>query len=147
MLSALAGRTRAGGRGVGGPETVGIGDVRTGRHRPSGGMLGGDRRPCRSSDTHAPGEAMRRWHPPVATVLARRRWFARHLLAYAVGNALAVVVWSAVGLATGTWFPWPLLSLAGWGLLVHLHSWWAYGPASRMVTETTLPGPTPPGPS
>lgn len=78
----------------------------------------------------------------VQTVLARRRHVAAHLLVYSLANAVLVAVWLVGGLASGNWFPWPLLVLAGWGLVVQLHWWWAYGPLSRLISEEVLvPGP------
>jgi hypothetical protein len=49
-----------------------------------------------------------------------------------------VGVWFIAGAASGSWFPWPLISLAGWGLALQLHRWWAYGPLSRLVREEIL---------
>ena len=84
----------------------------------------------------------------VEAVLRRRRHVAVHLLLYAAANTVLVVVWLAMGLASGAWFPWPLLSLAGWGLVLQLHWWWAYGPLNRLVREEVLvrgaPRPGPP---
>jgi 2TM domain len=74
----------------------------------------------------------------VDTVLSRRRHVAVHLLVYATVNTLLVVVWLSAGLISGSWFPWPLLSLAGWGLALQLHWWWSYGPLSRLVREEVL---------
>lgn len=74
----------------------------------------------------------------VEAVLSRRRHVAVHLFVYAAINTVLVVVWLAMGLATGTWFPWPLLSLTGWGLALQLHWWWAYGPLNRLVREEVL---------
>lgn len=61
-----------------------------------------------------------------------------HLVVYALVNAVLVVVWLVGGVVSGAWFPWPLLSLAGWGLALQAHWWWAYGPLSRLVTEDVL---------
>jgi len=49
-----------------------------------------------------------------------------------------VVAWLIATLASSSWFPWPLLSLAGWGLALQLHRWWAYGPLNRPVREEVL---------
>ncbi|SFE86190.1 2TM domain-containing protein [Blastococcus tunisiensis] len=102
-----------------------------------------------ASGTRPPTAAHRPPHltAAVQTVLARRRHVTVHLLVYAVVNAVLVVVWLVAGLASGTWFPWPLLSLAAWGLALQLHWWWAYGPLSRLVREEILMrGAQPPGP-
>lgn len=77
--------------------------------------------------------------PTEATVLRRRRQFAVHLLVYALANAVGVLAWLVLGLVTGDWFPWPVVSLAVWGgVVLHLHAWWAYGGRSRLVSEETL---------
>lgn len=82
----------------------------------------------------------------VDTVLRRRRHVALHLFVYAGVNSVLGVVWLVGALASGSWFPWPLLSLAGWGLVLQLHWWWAYGPLSRLVREEVLiRGARPPG--
>jgi 2TM domain len=82
----------------------------------------------------------------VETVLRRRRHVAVHLFVYAAVNTVLVIVWFVSGLVSGSWFPWPLLSLAGWGLLLQLHWWWAYGPLNRLVREEVLVrGDRPPG--
>jgi 2TM domain len=72
------------------------------------------------------------------TVLDRRRHVAVHLLVYATANTVLVVAWLIAALASGSWSPWPLLSLAGWGLALQLHWWWAYGPLNRLVREEVL---------
>ena len=72
------------------------------------------------------------------TVLGRRRQVAVHLLVYALVNAVLVAAWLIGGLVSGDWFPWPLLSLAGWGLVLQAHWWWAYGPLNRLVREDVL---------
>jgi hypothetical protein len=72
------------------------------------------------------------------TVLDRRRHVAVHLLVYAAVNAVLVAAWLVAGVASENWFPWPLLVVAGWGLALQLHWWWAYGPLSRLVREEVL---------
>jgi len=95
--------------------------------------------------TSPPSSADRPEHLTTAMeiVLSRRRQVAVHLLVYAAVNALLVAVWLVAGFASGTWFPWPLLSLAGWGLALQLHWWWAYGPLSRLVREEVVVRGTP----
>ena len=46
--------------------------------------------------------------------------------------------WLVCGLVSGGWFPWPVLSLAGWGLALQAHWWWAYGPLNRLVSEEVV---------
>jgi hypothetical protein len=77
---------------------------------------------------------------PSAAVLRRRRYFFRHLLVYAVVNVLLVVAWLVAGMTTGTWFFWPVLVLVGWGLLLDVHAWWAYGRPDRTPARLR-PGP------
>ena len=86
----------------------------------------------------APGRRPGRPAGAVETVLRRRRHVAVHLIVYAVANALLVLLWIVAGASSGAWFPWPLLSLAGWGLVLQLHWWWAYGPLSRLVREEVV---------
>jgi 2TM domain len=103
--------------------------------------------------TDAPGlrppsaaEDRERLTTAMRTVLDRRRHVAVHLLVYAIVNVVLVVVWLVAGLASGSWFPWPLLSSAAWGLALELHWWWAYGPLSRLLREEVLVrGARPPG--
>lgn len=64
---------------------------------------------------------------PSTDTLRRRRHFFRHLLAYVAGNLVLLAVWLVVGVTTGSWFFWPVFVLAGWGLLLDVHAWRAYG--------------------
>lgn len=64
---------------------------------------------------------------PSTATLRRRRHFFRHLMAYVAGNLFLLVVWLVIGVATGSWFFWPVFVLAGWGLLLDAHAWRAYG--------------------
>jgi hypothetical protein len=68
---------------------------------------------------------------PSPGVLRRRRHFAWHLTFYVLVNVLLVVVWLVSGLTSDTWFFWPVFVLAGWGLLLDVHVWWAYGRPRR----------------
>jgi hypothetical protein len=69
------------------------------------------------------------------TVVRRRRYFVRHLLGYALVNVALVAVWVVVGATSGSWFFWPVFVLAGWGLLLDVHAWGAYGRPSRPGTD------------
>ena len=64
---------------------------------------------------------------PSTDTLRRRRHFFRHLMAYVAGNVVLLVVWLVVAVTTGSWFFWPVFVLAGWGLLLDVHAWRAYG--------------------
>ena len=78
------------------------------------------------TDLHA--EALRR--------LEKKRDFRGHLLAYTLVNALLWAIWGVVFSVTGTWFPWPLFALFGWGIGLAFHAWDAYG--RRPFTEEDI---------
>ncbi|MCF6734336.1 2TM domain-containing protein [Blastococcus sp. KM273129] len=63
---------------------------------------------------------------PSPAQMRRRRRFAHHLLVFATVNAALVVVWVVGALATGSWFPWPLVPVAVWGAVLRLHRRSAY---------------------
>lgn len=63
---------------------------------------------------------------PSPAVMRRRRRFAHHLLVFATVHAVLVLVWGAVAVATGSWFPWPLVTMAVWGAGLQLHRRSAY---------------------
>jgi hypothetical protein len=46
----------------------------------------------------------------------------KHLAAYISGSALMIMIWLAVGVATGAWYPWPLWPILGWGFGVWHHT-------------------------
>jgi hypothetical protein len=66
--------------------------------------------------------------PPV--VLRRRRRFFTHVIVFVAGAVLLTAAWLITGLATESWFYWPLFVLLGWALLLDLHAWWAYRPSA-----------------
>ena len=68
---------------------------------------------------------------PPPGILLRRRRFARHLVAYVAVNLLVVAAWLIVGVVADRWFFWPIVVLVGWGLVLDVHAWWAYGRPSR----------------
>ena len=51
-------------------------------------------------------------------------------MAFVAGNLVLLAVWLVVGVTTDSWFFWPVFVLAGWGLLLDVHAWRAYGPSS-----------------
>lgn len=52
--------------------------------------------------------------------------FKANLVSYLLVNLLIFVIWLVVAIAGGTWFPWFLFPLAGWGIGVALHGWSVY---------------------
>lgn len=60
--------------------------------------------------------------------LKRKREFQRHLLAYVLVNGLLWTIWGVVFAAGGTWFPWPVFPLVGWGIGLIFHAWETYRP-------------------
>ncbi|MCZ2860606.1 2TM domain-containing protein [Blastococcus sp. VKM Ac-2987] len=72
---------------------------------------------------------------PAPDVLRRRRRFAEHLLAYALVNTVLVVAWLVGALATGAWFPWPLVPLAVWGTALRVHRRAAYARRDEAVRD------------
>lgn len=70
--------------------------------------------------------------------LRQRQEFASHLIAYVTVNGLLVTIWFVIGVASGSWFPWPLFPIAGWGIGLVLHGWTVFGPPSRPITEESI---------
>lgn len=52
--------------------------------------------------------------------------FKANLISYVSVNLLIFVIWLVVALAGGTWFPWFLFPLLGWGIGVAFHGWSVY---------------------
>ncbi|MFI7588025.1 2TM domain-containing protein [Spongisporangium articulatum] len=48
--------------------------------------------------------------------LKRKQAFYRQLTTYLIVNAFLWVIWVISGLNGGSWFPWPIFPLLGWGL-------------------------------
>ena len=59
--------------------------------------------------------------------LAKKRDFRAHLLAYVLVNSFFWLIWGVVYSVTGTWFPWPVFPLFGWGIGLTFHAWDTYG--------------------
>ena len=49
--------------------------------------------------------------------------FKANLVSYLSVNLLIFIIWLVVALAGGTWFPWFLFPLVGWGIGVAFHGW------------------------
>ena len=65
----------------------------------------------------------------------RRRILQSHAVVYALVMALLVFIW----LTTGAGYFWPQWSIAGWGLLLALHAWFARGRPVGMLDRQTHP--------
>lgn len=59
--------------------------------------------------------------------LEKKREFHVHAAVFVVVNALFWLIWGVVYASTGSWFPWPLFPLGGWGIGLGFHAWHAYG--------------------
>jgi hypothetical protein len=75
--------------------------------------------------------------------LAARRIKARsefrgHLLVYAGVNTMLAVIWLVTALSAGSWFPWFVFPLTGWGIGVAAHAWTVYGSPSRPLTHEAI---------
>jgi hypothetical protein len=71
------------------------------------------------ADVELREEALRR--------LEKKRDFRAHLLAYVLVNAFLWLIWGVVYAVGGTWFPWPVFPLFGWGIGLTFHAWDTYG--------------------
>ena len=60
-------------------------------------------------------------HARVPTGLRSSPALRVHLGAFAVGNALAWLLWAALTVS-GPWYLWPLVPLVGWALMLALHA-------------------------
>jgi signal transduction histidine kinase len=69
------------------------------------------------------------------TGAVRRRLLQSHAVVYALVMALLVFIW----LTTGAGYFWPQWPIAGWGLLLALHAWFAGGRHRGMLATTTQP--------
>jgi Flp pilus assembly protein TadB len=63
-------------------------------------------------------EATRRRERHIAAARAGMRW---HLGGYVAGSLLMIVIWLAVGVSAGAWYPWPIWPILGWGIGVFGH--------------------------
>ena len=62
--------------------------------------------------------------------------FKWNLIAYVVVNIVIFVIWLVLALVgSGTWFPWFIFPLAGWGIGVAFHGWSVYGKRSKRHEE------------
>ena len=73
--------------------------------------------------------------PAADRAARRRRWLQSHAVVYALVMALLVFIW----LTTGANYFWPQWPIAGWGLLLALHAWFAGGRHRGMLAAETQP--------
>jgi uncharacterized membrane protein (DUF485 family) len=68
--------------------------------------------------------------------LKKKRDFRTHLLAYVLVNAFFWLIWGVIlTAADGTWFPWPLFPLVGWGIGLTFHYIYGYRRAEVPIRE------------
>lgn len=72
--------------------------------------------------------------------LRRKRGFMKHLGAYIIVNAFLWVLYVIGALSSDppSWFPWPLIVMAGWGVGLGLNAWAVYGRAARPISEDEI---------
>ena len=58
--------------------------------------------------------------------LEKKREFRMHVLTYVLVNSFLWLIWGVVYAAGGTWFPWPVFPMAGWGIGLVFHAWDVY---------------------
>ena len=58
--------------------------------------------------------------------LEKKREFRTHVLAYVLVNSVLWLIWGVVYAAGGTWLPWPVFPMAGWGIGLVFHAWDVY---------------------
>jgi hypothetical protein len=68
--------------------------------------------------------------------LRQQQGYRIHLTAYVLVNTLLIGIWLAVGIGAGTWFPWPVFPLLGWGVGLFFHRRAVYGPPA--ITEADI---------
>jgi hypothetical protein len=58
--------------------------------------------------------------------LKRKAAFKIHFLVYVMVNVILFAIWIIIAVPTGSWFPWPVFPLLGWGVGVGVHAWTTY---------------------
>jgi len=58
--------------------------------------------------------------------LKKKAEFRTHLVVYLLVNLLLVVIWLTVGISSGSWYPWFIFPMFGWGIGLGTHAWDAY---------------------
>jgi hypothetical protein len=68
--------------------------------------------------------------------LKKRRDFKTHAFVFTTINLLIWTIWAVIGVASDTWFPWPVFITCGWGMGLAANAWDVYvrGP----ITESEL---------
>lgn len=78
-------------------------------------------------------EALRR---EARSSLRRKEAFRTHAVVFALVNLLLFVIWLVTSVAGGSWFPWFVFPLFGWGIGLGIHGWTTYG--TQPLTEERL---------
>ncbi len=68
--------------------------------------------------------------------LREKRDFHTHLIIYSLVNTLLIVIWLVIGLVSGSWFPWVIFPICGWGIGLGAHAWTVYG--RKDITEDEI---------
>jgi hypothetical protein len=58
--------------------------------------------------------------------LRRKEAFKTHVVVYVLVNLLLFGSWLATAISTGTWYPWWVFPLLGWGIGVGVQGWNVY---------------------
>ena len=72
--------------------------------------------------------------------LKQKQAFRTHLFSFVVVNATLWIIWliTAISGSGGAWFPWPIFPTLGWGIGLAFNWRAAYGPGSRMISESEV---------
>jgi hypothetical protein len=69
-----------------------------------------------------------------------KRAFRTHLFSYVVVNGMIFLIWLVVALSAGdgTWFPWFVFPMLGWGIGLAFSWRAAYGPGTRPISDAEI---------
>lgn len=81
----------------------------------------------------SPQEVLRR---EATKSLQRKQEFRTHAVVFALVNLMLVVIWLVTAAAAGSWFPWFVFPLFGWGIGLGSHAWATYG--TQPMTEERI---------
>ena len=68
--------------------------------------------------------------------LKKRRDFKAHVFVYVIVNAVIWGIWTAIGLSSDSWWPWPVIVTLGWGIGLVMNAWDVY--VRKPITEDEL---------
>lgn len=68
--------------------------------------------------------------------LKKRRDFKAHAFVYVLMNIFFWALWTAIGVGSGSWWPWPLFVTLGWGIGLVMNAWDVY--VRKPITEQEL---------